>query len=57
MDEVEIGRGVLQGGWGYVWTVYGATWLVLLGYMLSLWVRTRAAAGRGADAPPTRGQP
>lgn len=55
MDDV--GMGVVQGGWGYVWTVYGATWLVLVGYMVSLWGRTRAEARRPAPAPPTRGQP
>ncbi len=31
--------GVIIGGWEYVWTAFGATWVVLAGYALSLYWR------------------
>jgi hypothetical protein len=34
-------EGTIQGGWGYVWTVYGLTWASIVGYMISLWWRDR----------------
>ncbi|WP_224362235.1 hypothetical protein [Hyalangium versicolor] len=35
----QVGRGRIQGGWGYVWTSYGITWAAFCLYALSLWVR------------------
>ncbi len=32
-------QGVISGGWSYVWGAYGATWLFLLVYAISLFVR------------------
>jgi hypothetical protein len=46
MDPAQVGLGVIQGGWGYVWVVYAATWLCLSGYVLSLHLRLRAEARR-----------
>jgi len=33
-------EGMIQGGWEYVWAVYGITWTVLIAYLISLRVRT-----------------
>ena len=35
-------QGMIVGGWEFVWAAYGLTWLCLLGYIASLWVRSRA---------------
>lgn len=32
-----VGR--IQGGWEYVWGAYAVTWVGLLAYALSLWLR------------------
>ena len=34
-------NGVVEGGWEYVIAAYGVTWVVWLGYMASLWLRSR----------------
>lgn len=34
MDPAQVGEGMVLGGWGYVWAVYGLTWTVFLGYTL-----------------------
>jgi len=34
--------GMIQGGWEYVWAAYGVTWVGLLGYIISLWLRKPA---------------
>jgi hypothetical protein len=31
--------GRIQGGWSYVWTAYGITWMALCLYTFSLWIR------------------
>lgn len=41
---------MIDGGWGYVWAAYGITWVVVLGYALSLLRRVRPGA-----APPRPG--
>ena len=33
--------GVISGGWEFVWAAYGLTGAVLVGYAVSLWVRSR----------------
>jgi hypothetical protein len=35
--------GMIEGGWGYVWAVYGMTWAVFCFYGLSLYLRGRAS--------------
>ena len=35
--------GMIEGGWGYVWTVYGVSWAVLALYGVSLYLRGRTA--------------
>jgi hypothetical protein len=34
-----VGRGRIEGGWGYVWASYAITWGALAGYGLFLWLR------------------
>jgi hypothetical protein len=34
-----VGRGHIEGGWGYVWAAYAITWGALAGYGLFLWFR------------------
>ncbi len=36
-----IGSGVIHGGWGYVWVVYGVTWAVFAFYTASVFLRAR----------------
>ena len=33
--------GIIQGGWEFIWAAYGATWIFLTGYALSLIIRGR----------------
>lgn len=35
--------GVIEGGWAYIWGAYSVTWVLLLGYALSLVLRSRLA--------------
>lgn len=35
--------GRIVGGWEFVWAAYGVTWLFLVGYFVSLWLRSRNA--------------
>lgn len=35
--------GMIQGGWEYVYVVYGFTWLCILGYTASLIFRGRTS--------------
>lgn len=41
---VDVGTGRVSGGWEYVTAAYVVTWSVLLGYVVSLWLRQRAVA-------------
>ena len=34
-----VGDGVIQGAEGYVYAAYGLTWLILIAYTVSLFVR------------------
>jgi heme exporter protein CcmD len=38
--------GVIEGGWEFVWTAYGITATVLLGYTITLHLRYRAERAR-----------
>ncbi len=31
--------GMVVGGWEYVWAAYGLSWMALVGYTASLWLR------------------
>lgn len=42
--SVDVGTGRVSGGWDYVTAAYVVTWSVLLGYVVSLWLRQRALA-------------
>ena len=33
--------GVIEGGWGFVYAAYLTTWVFVLGYAASLWIRRR----------------
>lgn len=37
-------NGVVQGGWEYVIASYAITWVFVLGYAASLWLRSREEA-------------
>ncbi len=39
-------RGVIVGGWEFVWAAYAVTTVVLLGYAVSVHLRYRAERGR-----------
>lgn len=41
---------MIMGGWNYVWAAYGASWIVLGGYALSLWIRQRALRRREKES-------
>jgi hypothetical protein len=43
-----VGSGRIEGGWEFVWTVYGLTWTVLGFYALSLWIRRPRGTSRGS---------
>lgn len=34
MGEEAVGAGMIQGGWEYVWAVYGLSWTVLVTYTI-----------------------
>lgn len=38
---MNVGAGVIAGGWDYIWAAYGMTWATLALYSLSLLVRAR----------------
>jgi hypothetical protein len=35
----EVGSGVINGGWDYIWAAYAITWFVFISYSVSLVVR------------------
>lgn len=39
MAPSEVGSGLINGGMGYVWTVYAVTWLVLGSYTVRTFLR------------------
>jgi hypothetical protein len=48
MNPADVGSGVVSGGSEYVWAAYVLSWVVLVGYALSLKIRQTRFAG---DAP------
>ncbi len=42
---------MIEGGWGYIWAAYAATWLTFGLYGLSLWIRWRRVKKREAETP------
>lgn len=43
MGEDAVATGMIQGGWGYVWAVYGISWTVLLTYTIRALLLRRQA--------------
>lgn len=43
MGEEAVGTGMIQGGWEYVWAVYGLSWTVLVAYTLRALLLRREA--------------
>ncbi|MBI2567608.1 MAG: hypothetical protein HYV63_11300 [Candidatus Schekmanbacteria bacterium] len=41
--------GTIESGWEFVIAAYSLTWLVLIGYAASLWVRGKSVAKNGED--------
>jgi hypothetical protein len=35
------GSGMITGGWGFVWAVYGLTWTVVIVYLSVAWSLSR----------------
>ena len=52
MNPADVGSGVVSGGSEYVWAAYVLSWVVLVGYALSLKIRQASFAG----VPPARGE-
>jgi hypothetical protein len=52
MDETTVGTGMITGGWEYVWTVYIATWAVVLGYAAFAILRSRTGPSRPPEPTP-----
>lgn len=50
-DTAPVGSGRITGGWGYVWFAYGITWLTLIAYGVSLWVRRPGQKTKDAKTP------
>jgi hypothetical protein len=46
MSPEEIGTGVIQGGWEYVTLAYAMSWVVFIGYTVSLWTRSTEGGER-----------
>ena len=44
MGEDTVATGMIQGGWGYGWGVYGFSWAVLVVYTIRALVLRRQAA-------------
>jgi hypothetical protein len=44
-------NGRISDGWTWVLLVYGITWVTLLVYALSLWIRTRLWSTRSEGRP------
>ncbi len=43
MDEAAVGTGVIVGKWDYVWAVYIATWVTVIGLAVRALVLSRAS--------------
>ncbi len=45
MSPEEVGSGIVTGGWEYVYAAYAVSWIALIGYTVSLWLRWPQAEG------------
>jgi len=41
MDPQQVGQGVVEGGWSYVWAAYGISWFVFIFYAANVFIRAR----------------
>ncbi len=51
MDETTVASGMITGGWEYIWTVYIATWTVVLGYGAFAVTQARSVLHRPPESP------
>lgn len=40
MTPSDVGSGIVNGGEAFVWASYALSWAILVGYTVSLWLRT-----------------
>lgn len=50
MEAGAVGSGMVTGAWGYVITVYVATWLVVVGLSVRAFLAARATENSGGPA-------
>lgn len=50
MEPGAVGSGMVTGAWGYVITVYLATWVVVVGLSVRAFLAARAAEKSGGSA-------
>jgi len=36
---VDVGSGQISGGWEFIWSAYGITWIALVVYIIFIWTR------------------
>lgn len=36
---VDVGSGQISGGWEFIWSAYGITWIALIVYIIFIWTR------------------
>lgn len=39
MNPSDVGSGIVNGGQTFVWASYALSWVLLVGYTVSLWLR------------------
>ena len=37
--ESAVGTGQISGGWEFIWSAYGITWIALVVYIIFIWTR------------------
>ena len=35
----DVGSGQISGGWEFIWSAYGITWIALIVYIIFIWTR------------------
>ena len=38
-QPVDVGTGQISGGWEFIWSAYGITWIALIVYIIFIWTR------------------
>lgn len=38
-QPVDVGSGQISGGWEFIWSAYGITWIALIVYIIFIWTR------------------